>query len=195
MRYIAKKTEVINPKINSPEWEKAEAVTLTTRWGMTAPETTAKLLRGPEGISVLLNSKETELRMECKEENGWVCRDSCMEFFFKPDPWDTRYFNFEVNPKGVMHLGFGSGRHGRVPVEVRDCFDIETIPESGNWSVKIYIPDAFVLTYVEHIGKVCKGNFYKCGDYTVHEHYASWCNPEVPEPDYHQPDFFGFIVL
>lgn len=195
MRYNVTKTDVINPGIASSEWEKVEAVALTTRWGMTAPETNAKLLRGPLGISVLLNSKETNLRMECDTENGRVCDDSCMEFFFKPDPLDTRYFNFELNPKGVMHLGFGSGRHGRVFIEERECFDIEAIPESGNWSVKFYIPDAFLLKHVAHIGKVCKGNFYKCGDLTEKEHYATWCDVEVENPDYHQPDFFGFIVL
>lgn len=198
MRYKATKTDIVNPKINSSEWDKAEWGKIAIeRWETPAkaPDTEFKILRGPEGISVLIHTNETELRAENTEENSRVCDDSCMEFFFKPDPWSTKYFNFEINPKGVMHLGFGDGRHGRVFVEEREVFDIETIPDEGDWTLKFYIPDSFLLKYVEHIGTVCKGNFYKCGELTGHSHYAVWNEVEVLEPDYHLPDFFGFIEL
>ena len=198
MRYKCGRTDIVNPKINSSEWKKAEWEKIGFEPWETpakAPETCFKILRGPEGISVLMHTNEKNLRSEMKVENGRVCDDSCMEFFFKPDPWDVNYFNFEINPDGVMHLGFGPGRHGRVFVEEREVFDIESIPNDGDWTLKFYIPNSFLLKYVGKLNHVCKGNFYKCGELTDHSHYAMWSVPEVSEPDYHQPDFFGFIEL
>lgn len=198
MRYRATKTNEINPKLNSSEWEKANWEKIGVECWETpakAPDTMFKILSGPEGLSVLLHTNEKDLRAETTEENGRVCNDSCMEFFFKPDPWNVNYFNFELNPKGVMHLGFGPGRHGRTLVEEREVFDIESVANEGDWTLKFYIPNSFLLKYVDKLNKVCKGNFYKCGELTGHSHYAMWSEVEVPEPDYHQPDFFGFIEL
>lgn len=198
MRYKATRTNEINPKINSSEWEKASAEKIGVECWETpakAPDTYFKILRGPEGLSVLLHTNETNLRAEMTEENSRVCDDSCMEFFFKPDPWNVNYFNFELNPKGVMHLGFGPGRHGRILIEEREAFDIESIANEGDWTLKFYIPDSFLLKHVGKVNSVCKGNFYKCGELTGHSHYAMWNEVEVAEPDYHVPDFFGFIEL
>ncbi len=199
MRYIAAKTNIIDPSIDSAEWGRAEEGHIAAeRWQgySPVPATTFRLLRGPEGISVLFTTAERGLRAECKEENSMVCTDSCMEFFFKPDPWDTRYINLEMNPRGVMYLSIGSGRHGRELLDTdRRIFNIETIPAEGNWRLKLYIPDSFLLSHFECIAPVCRGNFYKCGDLTGHEHYGMWSEAEVPSPDFHVPDFFGIIEL
>ncbi len=199
MRYKIFNTNVIDPGIDSAEWEKAEVGAVSVdRWAgfSPVPETTFRLLRGPEGISVLMTTSEKELRAECTEENGMVCTDSCMEFFFKPDPWDTRYFNFELNPKGVMHLGLGDGRYGRKLIETdRKVFSIESRPNEGNWLLKYYIPDSFLFEHFKKLGKVCRGNFYKCGDMTGHKHYGMWNDIEVAAPDFHIPDFFGLLEI
>lgn len=197
MRYKTVKTDIIDPCIHSSEWERAEIGEIKIRnWDVDyiAPETYFKVLCGPEGLSVYFHTKETNLRAECKEENGRVCDDSCVEFFFKPDPWDTRYMNFEINPKGVMYLGIGSGRDDNEKLYVdRTQFSIETIPNEGDWSTKIYIPYSFLSNYFKSISKVCKANFYKCGELTSKPHYASWSPISVPQPDFHTPDFFGFL--
>ena len=199
MRYKAGKTEVINPDINSAEWENAEWAMLTdTGWvEVKEPiETKFKLLRGPEGISVMFHTNEKNLRAEITEENGNVCKDSCMEFFFKPDPWNTNYINFEINPKCVAHIGLGKDRYDRLHIEEdRATFAIESIPNDGDWTLKYYIPDSFLHKYFENINYVCRANFYKCGDSTDHKHYSVWSPVEVVRPDYHVPDFFGFIEL
>ncbi len=199
MRYKAVKTEVVDPSICSPEWEKAtEGVVGVDRWKeyLPSPATSFKLLHGPEGISLLMHSKEQNLRAECTEENGSVYLDSCMEFFFKPDPLDVNYLNFEINPKGVMHLGLGAGRHDRRLLDTdRAVFNIEACVTDEGWSVKLYIPNSFLLEHFGQIAPVCKGNFYKCGDGTDHVHYGVWSEVEVPAPDFHIPDFFGRIEL
>ena len=199
MRYVALKTDIIDPDMYSPEWEKAEEGFVDIEcWGgySPIPKTSFKMLSGPEGISVLMHTNETNLRSEVEKENGPICTDSCMEFFFKPDCHDLNYLNFEFNPKGVLHLGIGAGRHGRTHLEEdRHIFSIESSAKDGDWTLKFYIPYSFLRVYFKKVSPVCKGNFYKCGDDTGHEHYGVWSRVEHSVPDYHVPDFFGFIEL
>ena len=205
MEYKIVKTTVINPDINSPEWEKAEVGFVDKDcwdgWHK-GPETTFKILRGPEGISVLFHTDERNLRAEITEENGAVCNDSCIEFFFKPSPWDPNYLNFEVNPKGVLHLGIGIDRYGRTPItEDRKTFDIVSIANEGDWTLKYYIPDSFLKKWYPDVDEksqgnsstVAKGNVYKCGEATDHSHFTVWSEVDTKYPDFHQPDFFGIF--
>ena len=206
MRYNVFKTKEVNPSINSQVWEKAEIGFIDkepwTNGLFPAPKTIFKLLRGPEGLSVYMHTEETNLRaVEC--ENGEVCNDSCMEFFYKPSPWDTRYFNFEVNPKGVMHLGLGADRFNRTMIEERKSLDIVTQADDKGWSVKFYIPDSFIKTCFPDEEKLSGGNksntaranFYKCGDKTEKPHYSAWSDIEAELDDFHVPDFFGTLVF
>lgn len=199
MRYKAGKTEIINPSLNSEEWNRADEGRLTyQRWEeFKQPiNTTFKILRGPEGISVKMHTDEKNLLANCTEQNGMVCMDSCMEFFFKPSPWDLRYLNFEINPEKILHLGLGADRYGRELInEDRETFSIESVPNDGDWTLKFYIPDSFLLKYFEKIAPVCKGNFYKCGENTGHSHFITWSEVEVLKPDFHVADFFGIIEL
>ena len=208
MEYVVAKTDVINPDINSPEWDKAQTGLVdkeTWTEGLSkSPQTTFKLLRGPLGISVLMHTNETHLRSKHNKQNEAICQDSCMEFFFKPTPWDARYLNFEVNPGGFMHLGIGHGRFDRILIEEdRSTFSIMSIAKEGDWTLKFYIPDNFIRKYYPDVEKnpngnfcsVAKGNFYKCGVYTDHPHYASWSAVETKKADFHLPDFFGKIVF
>ena len=199
MRYKVVKTDIIDVDIDSHEWEKAHVGYVgVNRWKeyAHAPITTFRMLHGPEGISILMCTEETNLRAEIAEENGKICQDSCMEFFLKPDVLDLNYLNFEFNPKGVLHLGIGNGRHGRQHLdEDRATFSIVSRAKEGDWRLKFYIPHSFLMKYFGKISPVCKGNFYKCGDMTDHVHYGTWSEVEVPAPDYHVPDFFGKIEL
>lgn len=199
MRYTLAKTETVNPSIHSPEWEKAEtAAVAVTRWAgyENAPKTTFQMLRGPEGISLRMHTDEVHLRMAHTEHNGEICEDSCMEFFLKPNNLRTEYLNFECNPRGILHLGMGSGREDRVfPNVDRALLSIESDAKEGDWTLKIYLPDSLLLDLFGEISGVMKANVYKCGDLTDHVHYATWAEVETPEPDFHQPDFFGFLVL
>ncbi|MEE0944374.1 MAG: carbohydrate-binding family 9-like protein [Clostridia bacterium] len=205
MEYKVARTEVINPDINSPEWENAEVGYVDKDcwdgWHK-GPKTIFKILRGPEGMSVLFHTDETNLRSEVTEENGAVCNDSCMELFFQPYPWDPNYLNFEVNPKGVLHLGIGIDRCGRTLItEDRKTFDIVSIANEGDWTLKYYIPDSFLKKWYPDVDKkaldnsetVSKANVYKCGEATGHSHFTVWSEVDTKCPDFHQPKFFGIF--
>lgn len=210
MEYIIAKTNEINPGIDSAEWEKATLghINNCSQWPtsecVAAPNTTFKLLRGPEGISILMHTDETHLRSEVKVQNGPICTDSCMEFFLKPSPWDVRYINFEVNPDGIMHIGIGKDRYGREMVEEdRATFDVVSIANEGDWTLKYYIPYTFIEKLYPELEKlsrgnscnIMRGNFYKCGDNTDHPHLASWAEIKTANSDFHVPDFFGRIIF
>lgn len=206
MKYYVKKTAVINPAVNSAEWEKAEAEYLlneTRGEGLfPSPKTYFKILRGPCGLSVLMHTEERDFRAE-EKENDEVCYDSCMEFFYKPSPWDTRYFNFEINPKGVMNLSIGDTRFERCMITERKAFDIVSAAKEGDWTLKLYVPDSFIKVWFTDLDKlssgnkspIAKANFYKCGEKTNHPHYAAWSKIEADEIDFHIPDFFGELFF
>ena len=38
-------------------------------------------------------------------------------------------------------------------------------------------------------------NFYKCADKTKRPHFVSWQPIDLPNPDFHCPEFFGELTL
>jgi hypothetical protein len=197
MRYKVFKSDIDDPEIASSEWDKAQVGSVgVNRWTdfQIAPETTFRVLRSDMGFTVLINTKEKHLRAECREQNGDVYCDSCIEFFIKPDNHDVNYLNFEFNPLGVLHLGLGSGRHGRMPIDTdRAVFDIVSVAREGDWTLKFFVPFSFLLEHFGKISKVFRANVYKCGEMTDHSHFGAWSEVEVDSPDFHVPDFFGFF--
>ena len=199
MTYHIAKINGQAPTIDSEIWEKAETGVIACQpWEgySPAPRTTFQLIRYDGGFCIRMHTDEIHLRAEETKENGSVCEDSCMEFFFKPDPHDGNYINFEVNPRGVMHVGLGKDRYGRQLIdEPRTTFRVETRAEEGDWTLKYEIPDAFLLRYFGKLNPVFRGNFYKCGDLTDHPHYATWAPVYTEKPDYHVSDFFGMLKM
>lgn len=145
---------------------------------------------------------EKHIRAEIDEPLGSVCQDSCMEFFFSPEPGDGRYFNVELNLNGSMFLGFGHGRSDSirlVPENHRALFDIKTQRTADGWEIFYKIPLAFLRVfypgYTLESGREIRANCYKCGDKTVQEHYIVWNPSTSAAPDYHRPQDFGRMIL
>lgn len=175
------------------------------------PEVSVKVFYTSTHFYVKFLAVENEIRVECKNMNDPVSQDSCVEFFIKPDPEkDDRYLNFEVNPIGIMLLGLGKDRYGRIYVADREDFESFSIktsvkPEaaadfSGDcWSVEYAIPFSFIEKIYGRVvfdsGKRISANFYKCGDYTRYPHYGCWNEIVNEKPDFHRPEHFGELVL
>ena len=170
------------------------------------PVTIAQLAYTKEELFVRLESYEKEIRAIYEKLNDPVHTDSCMEFFFNPNPsQDDRYFNFEMNPIGTLHIGIGSNRKDRRHIDEVDpqIFQIQTSVTKENikdykgpsWVLEYKIPFEWIQKYYGEIdfqsGHCMKGNFYKCGDKTFHPHFGSWNKIENSKPDFHRPDFFG----
>ncbi|MBQ3373012.1 MAG: hypothetical protein IJG40_07765 [Oscillospiraceae bacterium] len=150
-----------------------------------------------ENLYVHLWAIEEHIRAEYTAPLSPVHKDSCLEFFFMPTEGD-RYFNFEINPNGCLHIGFGYDRKNRAVLVRRDAmelFQIKTARTPDGWEVFYRIPLAFLRIFYPDFtfsGSI-HANVYKCGDETVKAHYLSW-NPVTSEqPDFHRPEDFGVI--
>jgi len=147
---------------------------------------------------------ENSVRALETEINGRVYQDSCVEFFFSTD--GHHYYNFEFSCIGTPHVAWGEGRHNRqyLPEEViREIeigsslgtapFDVRT----GNfsWELTALIP-ASVMVHDQGLsfaGLAAYANFYKCGDELPEPQFVTWNPVGTPQPDFHQPGFFGKI--
>ena len=145
-------------------------------------------------LAVRLTAYEKEPLRSCREDNGPVYKDSCLEFFIMPDRKTGVYYNFECNPNGAMLVGVGNERNGRsfvkVPGPYREAFNIITEVNEDSWSVQYMIPFGI-------IGGTCetRGNFYKCREDDDRAHFMCWNNIVADKPDFHRPEFFGALEM
>jgi hypothetical protein len=155
---------------------------------------------------ILLSSHvvEDDIRTVFHHDNDPVHRDSCVEFFIAPG--DGSYFNFEFNARGVTYAARGVGREDSAPLPIEavkkirrySSLDVEHAAQGGNsgfWTLGIAVPlSLFVGTPLENPGTRSFGaNFYKCGDDTRQPHFVTWNPVGTEEPDFHRPEYFGFL--
>lgn len=160
------------------------------------PETTVKLLCSEEALFLRFETDERPLIAEELRENGDVFADSCMEFFLQPDKDDARYFNFEINPLGTLHLGLGDSRENRILLAgKKNLLELVSCITTDKWILQYRIPFSLLLEYVNNISPVIRANFYKCNEHPGQVHFASWNKIENDTPDFHRPEYFGNITL
>ncbi len=198
--YYINKANESKPAIDNMIWNsssKAEVNCFPWDKGGYKPNTTAQLLYSDLGLTVRMETNEKPLLARFENNNDAVCNDSCMEFFVMPNINEAHYFNFEINPKGTMLLGYGTGRADIVFLDFdKSIFDVESKVTDEKWELKFFIPYSFVNQLTNGFTENFKGNFFKCGDETVHPHYGCWNNITAAQPDFHRPECFGeFIFL
>jgi len=197
--YIIKKTENNINCINDKAWETANVANIDKiNWqGFGCPpETTGKILYNDYGIYVRLETDENPLLARCRTQNGSVCKDSCMEFFFRPNENDPRYFNFEFNPFGTMYFAVRTSRNDAAyPEKDKKYFNVKSYVDDKKWVLMFCVPFELMDEITgSHTTKIY-GNLYKCGDETENKHYATYYPIKTEEPDYHRPEYFGEFVL
>lgn len=165
------------------------------------PDSRARVGWNSKGLYVLMYANEKEIRTVETRTGGDVYLDSCLEFFLMPDPENGLYFNFEASAAAVVHLGIGTGRHGRNTFKtLPEGISIQASEHKGAWwAVSYFIPAEFIKAHfgVElKAGMKMRGNFYKCADGAAFPHYGMFKGYfDVPAPDYHRPERFCFFVL
>lgn len=170
------------------------------------PDVSFSLAHFDEGIGLKYYVREQAVRAHYRQANDPVYRDSCVEFFLCFGD-EKEYYNFEFNCLGTCLLGFGSGRAQRLPLQEsviaqikRQATLISRSPTDGaapsfDWQLTLLIPvDVFSRHSIDSLsGMKARANFYKCGDDLPQPHYLAWNNIDTPQPDFHQPDFFGEV--
>ena len=197
--YIIKKTETNISCIDDKAWETANVADVDTinwpefEW---IPGMNARLLYNDSGIFVRLETDEQPLLARFTNQNDPVSKDSCMEFFFRPNENDPRYINFEFNPFGTMLLKVRTYRLDPVPPsEDKKYFNVKSYVDDKRWVLQFSIPFAFIDEKIGGHTNKMYGNIYKCGGETGRKHYATLYPINTEKPDYHRPEFFGEFVL
>lgn len=179
------------------------------------PVVRARLVYTDEALSGLFRVEDQYVRAVATGFHDNVCRDSCVEFFFKPDRGEG-YFNFEFSCGGAMlcfyvtdpnRLGLGPVK-GSVPLDEMLCRQVRIdtslperiepeIAEPTTWTLGFTIPYSVLEAHTGPLGDLAgrtwMANLYKCGDKTSHPHWASW-NP-VDELNFHLPRCFAPLIF
>ncbi len=176
------------------------------------PFAQARLLAGPEALSVIFRVEDRWVRAMVRGYQGPVWTDSCVEFFFTPGAsLSEGYFNIEVNCGGAVLFQHQQARdRERVLVGEMDAARLRvshSLPERVDpeivdpvtWTVEYQVPYEVLAKYAP-VAKPASGvswraNFYKCGDATSHPHWLTWSPVGWPTPDFHRPEFFGTLLF
>ncbi len=163
------------------------------------PVVNFKIAHNNHFILLHYNVVESEILARYTKHNDPVYTDSCVEFFISFEG-DENYYNFELNCLGTCLSACGPNRNKResLPINLINTIRTQTKLERNgsdqfNWELTVLIPqEAFIYKNLNSLsGKKATANFYKCGDDLKDPHYISWSNIRTPQPDFHQPPFFG----
>lgn len=196
--------EIRMKKSTDADFSKVGAAMVTTfPWNCEyQPVTLAQVAALEDTFAVRMRTDEKNPRTEVKELNGPVYTDSCMEFFFMPDPESSNeYINWEFNSAGTLFISLGTDRFERRNLEPENyagLFQVKTRVDKDGWEVGWRIPYGFLKKYFSAFqireGRKMRGNFYKCADRAERPHYGCWAPIDLPKPDFHCPDFFGDLI-
>jgi len=199
-------------------WAKAETLRVShfhPKSSSAHPETRCKVLYDEEGLFGSFKVEDRYVIGRYTEPQSPVCRDSCVEFFVKPER-SSGYFNFEISCIGTLFLLYitdpqrtQDGFREATPVSVKDGLKIWTsirdrplLPERLGpleWRVDFFIPFSLFAAAIPHFaspreGHEWRGNFYKCADDSSHPHWAAWA-PIGEELNFHVPSYFGHLLF
>jgi hypothetical protein len=220
MQYHVNRAVVI-PKLeanwNDPAWKNAETGTLTHVLPQSkdhVPQVSFRVLHDDSNVYGIFQTHDRYVRSVETKFQGNICRDSCVEFFFKPHH-GVGYFNLEMNAGGAFLLyyvrnhkrtdeGFADysvltpqeGQLMQVKTNMPSVIDPE-ITTPVTWCAQFTIPMHLLEKYTGALnnfnGVTWHANFYKCADLTSHPHWITW-NP-ITETNYHLPECFGTLLL
>ena len=158
------------------------------------------VLKG-QGILVRLFTQEPHPRAVYTQRDDPVWTDSCLEFFFQPKRGGA-YLNLEMNANGAYLSALGAGRADRLFLRSFTDLAVEVTPfrQPDGWGVEALIPFTLISACFDEpfslaVGDSFFANAYKCADEAPLPHYQSLFPVDVPQPDFHRPEFFGTIFV
>lgn len=197
-------TYTIVPVTGKPQWETVPWLYAENHQWMPEADIRmgAQICYSEKGLHVHMRAWEKNIRAEFTEPLDPVCMDSCMEFFFSPVADDLRYFNVEMNPNGCIYLGFGTGRHDRIRFiyghgDLLEDKQVNRLEDGWEqfYTFPLSLLQQFFPGYELTPGRKIPANCFKCGELTDPVHFITWNKIDTAEPDFHQRQFFGEMVL
>ena len=181
----------------------------TVNWGSEyplKPLSTAAL--GHDGLKlyILFTINATETRAMVTDDLGPVADDTCFEIFVK-HPGNPRYWNFEFNTLGKANISSRIERKNATCFTPSELAMIErygstTAPHSTtitnnkecHWLLVSIDLSLIGLDRITH-PTLLEGNIYSCASAINNPYYLSWSPIYTEKPDFHRPEFFGYMIL
>ena len=187
------------------KWEEIPALEMGFTYLNTPADTVTafgQICAGEEALYVHLWAKQRQIRAEEFGISGLPYQDSCLEFFFRPEEEDPRYFNLEFNFNKCLYLGIGTDGDDLERILLADreaLFKPVTRQTEQGWEIFYQIPYAFIRRYFPsfsvYAGKTLWANCFTCSDLAEVPYYRSW-SQVIAEPfTFHIPKCFGKMKI
>jgi len=204
----------------SPSWQAAETLQVAYSYpqsGDFLPSVAVRLLWNQEGIYGIYRVEDRYVLAEKLDDQGQVCKDSCVEFFVRPADNNSRpaegYFNFEFNCIGTLHCAYRAAQRDadNKPIfsrfinaeELAAVRRVPSLPHAARredpqpltWTLGFFIPFAVLGHYTDlpdfsaGKGSSWTCGFFHCADNSSHQRWLSW-QPH-PQLNYHLAECFG----
>jgi len=110
------------------------------------------------------------------------------------------YMNFEMNSNGAFLASVRTDRNNKTHIhELTTLPEVKAVKHDDFWIVETFFSFEQINALFGKCdfkkGDVIYGNFYKCGDKTQFPHFGMWSPINMPSPDFHQPKFFGELII
>ncbi|NTS43272.1 hypothetical protein HRG84_20490 [Flavisolibacter sp. BT320] len=174
-------------------------------WATTYPSMPAvqfSIAYSNDNFYLQFDVEEDFIRAANGKANEPVYEDSCVEFFISLDGGDI-YYNFEFNAIGTVLASYGASKTDRqfLPLSLVDQVEsqstIRRLAKSlvVSWQLTVVIPFTVFQNHpsLTLSGKICKANFYKCGDLLPEPHFLCWSPVHNETPNFHLPQYFGTL--
>ena len=169
------------------------------------PETYVHIATSADKLYIRYDVRGEQLRAVAAHDQEEVWCDSCVEFFCQL-PSSNGYMNFETNCIGTMVASRREGRDKNVrPLSSEQMALIDRYSSVGTepfeekdgefaWTIVIAIPWN-LITEDGTKPTALRANFYKCADKTKQVHFVSWNPIDLPQPNFHCPEFFAELKV
>jgi hypothetical protein len=166
------------------------------------PEVAVRMALGNDALLIHYRVSEQAVLARYVTDGDRVWTDSCVETFIRPDGANG-YYNIECSCIGTLLIGYGEGREGREPLSTGLLGTADRWSSLGRrplglvnspttWELALALPYTLFGEHAHQVSSVrFRFNVYKCGDDLPTPHFVSLFPIDVPEPDFHRPDFFG----
>ncbi len=194
-----------------PEWTRARPVQITRRWSgedaSPSQHAEARLLWSEDSLIVRFTCRQTGApivsanpQLDRKTIGVWD-RDVC-EIFLAPNPKTPhRYYEFEAAPNGEwVDLEISMEPAGReTNWEFRSGMTTAARLVDEQLTITVRIPWRIPGESGDSIpkpgsGDVWRVNLFRCVG-TGNERYLAWQPTHTPEPNYHVPEVFGWLIF
>lgn len=170
------------------------------------PLTCVRIGRAEDAFFIKYTVKGSMLKAVYLQDQSPVHEDSCVEFFCMPEG-AKKYTNFEFNCIGTCSASSRKSRNDDiVPFSDDEMKSIERFSTIGKkpfkeiegmfeWELTVKIPMKLMGLDVDDLPQKIRANFYKCADDTESIHFVSWSPIGTKQPDFHQPEYFGELIM